>query len=319
VLSEESKNWETRAMESVSVVSTARPAEFAVGDRVQLTDTKSRKHTIVLEVGREFHTNHGSIKHDELIGVTEGSVVVSSGNMSYLALRPLLLDFVLSMPRGAAVVYPKDAAAIVGLADIFPGAVVVEAGVGSGALTCSLLRAVGASGYVYSFERREDFAKIAQKNVKNFFGESPTNWQVTLGDLQEKVTQLPEASVDRIVLDMLAPWECIDSIAQVLRPGGVVIAYVATTTQMSRFVEDLRLDKRWTNPEGQELIQRPWHLEGLAVRPNHRMQGHTGFLVTARRLAPGTVLPTRRIRPTKGGLDNVAVVTSPESTDQELL
>ncbi len=319
MLSEESKNWETRAMESVSVVSTARPAEFAVGDRVQLTDTKSRKHTIVLEVGREFHTNHGSIKHDELIGVTEGSVVVSSGNMSYLALRPLLLDFVLSMPRGAAVVYPKDAAAIVGLADIFPGAVVVEAGVGSGALTCSLLRAVGASGYVYSFERREDFAKIAQKNVKNFFGESPTNWQVTLGDLQEKVTQLPEASVDRIVLDMLAPWECIDSIAQVLRPGGVVIAYVATTTQMSRFVEDLRLDKRWTNPEGQELIQRPWHLEGLAVRPNHRMQGHTGFLVTARRLAPGTVLPTRRIRPTKGGLDNVAVMTSPESTDQELL
>ena len=304
-------------MESVSVVSTARPAEFAAGDRVQLTDTKSRKHTIVLEAGREFHTNHGSIKHDELIGVSEGSVVISSGNMSYLALRPLLLDFVLSMPRGAAVVYPKDAAAIVGLADVFPGAVVVEAGVGSGALTCSLLRAVGSSGYVYSFERREDFAIIAQKNVKNFFGEMPTNWQVTLGDLQEKVTQLPEASVDRIVLDMLAPWECIDSIAQVLRPGGVVIAYVATTTQMSRFVEDLRLDKRWTNPEGQELIQRPWHLEGLAVRPNHRMQGHTGFLVTARKLAPGTVLPTRRIRPTKGGLDNVAVSTSPESPDQE--
>lgn len=318
-------------MESVSVVSTARPAQFAVGDRVQLTDTKSRKHTIVLETGREFHTNHGSIKHDELIGVSEGSVVISSGNMNYLALRPLLLDFVLSMPRGAAVVYPKDAAAIVGLADVFPGAVVVEAGVGSGALTCSLLRAVGASGYVYSFERREDFAKIAQKNVKNFFGETPTNWQVTLGDLQDEVTQLPEASIDRIVLDMLAPWECIDSIAQVLRPGGVVIAYVATTTQMSRFVEDLRLDKRWTNPEGQELIQRPWHLEGLAVRPNHRMQGHTGFLVTARKLAPGTVLPTRRIRPTKGGFDNVAVATSstvatvstvstsPESTDQESL
>lgn len=304
-------------MESASVVSTTHPAQFVVGDRVQLTDTKSRKHTIVLEVGREFHTNHGSVKHDDLIGVSEGSVVVSSGNMSYLALRPLLLDFVLSMPRGAAVVYPKDAAAIVGLADIFPGAVVVEAGVGSGALTCSLLRAVGSNGYVYSFERREDFAKIARKNVKNFFGETPTNWQVTLGDLQEKVTQLPESSVDRIVLDMLAPWECIDSIAQVIRPGGVVIAYVATTTQMSRFVENLRLDKRWTNPEGQELIQRPWHLEGLAVRPNHRMQGHTGFLVTARKLAPGTVLPTRRIRPTKGGLDNVAVSTTLETSDQE--
>ena len=225
--------------------------------------------------------------------------------MVYLALRPLLLDFVLSMPRGAAVVYPKDAAAIVGLADIYPGAVVVEAGVGSGALTCSLLRAVGEQGYVYSFERREDFAKIAQKNVTNFFRELPANWQVTLGDLQEKVLQLPEASVDRVVLDMLAPWETVDSIAKVLRPGGVVIAYVATTTQMSRFVEDLRTDKRWTDPEGQELIQRPWHLEGLAVRPNHRMQGHTGFLVTARRLAPGVVLPTRRIRPTKGQLDTV--------------
>jgi tRNA (adenine57-N1/adenine58-N1)-methyltransferase len=230
--------------------------------------------------------------------------------MVYLALRPLLLDFVLSMPRGAAVVYPKDAAAIVGLADIYPGCVVVEAGVGSGALSCSLLRAIGDAGYLYSFERREDFAKIAKKNVTNFFGSEPTNWQVTLGDLQEEVTALPIASVDRVVLDMLAPWECIDAISHVLRPGGVVIAYVATTTQMSRFVEDLRLDKRWTNPEGQELIARPWHLEGLAVRPNHRMQGHTGFLVTARKLAPGVVLPARRIRPTKGGLDTVAEVAS---------
>ena len=297
-------------MESVTVVSTAKAAEFAIGDRVQLTDTKSRKHTIVLEAGREFHTNHGAIKHDDLIGLSEGSTVSSTGNMVYLALRPLLLDFVLSMPRGAAVVYPKDAAAIVGLADIYPGCVVVEAGVGSGALSCSLLRAIGSDGYLYSFERREDFANIAKKNVTNFFGSEPSNWQVTLGDLQEEVTALPVASVDRVVLDMLAPWECIDSIAHVLRPGGVVIAYVATTTQMSRFVEDLRLDKRWTNPEGQELIARPWHLEGLAVRPNHRMQGHTGFLVTARKLAPGVILPARRIRPTKGGLDTVAEVAT---------
>lgn len=299
-------------MDTNQIVSTARPSEFEAGDRVQLTDTKGRKHTILLEPGREFHTNHGSIKHDELIGIPEGSTVTSTGNMVYLALRPLLLDFVLSMPRGAAVVYPKDAAAIVGLADIFPGAVVVEAGVGSGALSCSLLRAIGSTGFLYSFERREDFAKIAQKNVTNFFRELPTNWSVTLGDLEDEVTNLPEASVDRVVLDMLAPWECIDGIAHVLRPGGVVIAYVATTTQMSRFVEDLRTDKRWTNPEGQELIQRPWHLEGLAVRPNHRMQGHTGFLVTARRLAPGTVLPPRRIRPTKGAIPVVEEVLSSE-------
>lgn len=309
------KGWDNGVMESVNVVSTAKPSEFVVGDRVQLTDTKSRKHTIVLESGREFHTNHGAVKHDELIGLSEGSTVVSTGNMVYLALRPLLMDFVLSMPRGAAVVYPKDAAAIVGLADIFPGCVVVEAGVGSGALSCSLLRAIGEHGYLYSFERREDFAKIAKKNVTNFFGAEPTNWQVTLGDLQDEVTALPSASVDRVVLDMLAPWECIDSIAQVLRPGGVVIAYVATTTQMSRFVEDLRSDKRWTNPEGQELIARPWHLEGLAVRPNHRMQGHTGFLVTARKLAPGVVLPARRIRPTKGGLDTVAEASQPDNLE----
>ncbi len=302
-------------MEHNQVVSSARAVEFEVGDRVQLTDTKSRKHTILLEPGREFHTNHGSVKHDDLIGTSEGSTVISTGNMVYLALRPLLLDFVLSMPRGAAVVYPKDAAAIVGLADIFPGAVVVEAGVGSGALTCSLLRAVGTSGYVYSFERRDDFAKIAQKNVTNFFRELPTNWSVTLGDLQDEVLHLPESSVDRVVLDMLAPWECISGIAHVLRPGGVVIAYVATTTQMSRFVEEMRTDRRWTNPEGQELIQRPWHLEGLAVRPNHRMQGHTGFLVTARKLAPGTVLPPRRIRPTKGAIPVLEEVVSSEEGD----
>jgi len=211
-----------------------------------------------------------------------------------------LTDFVLSMPRGAAVVYPKDAAAIVGFADIFPGAVVVEAGVGSGALTCSLLRAVGEHGHVHSFERREDFAEVATKNVTNFFGERPATWSLTVGDLQNELLLREEASVDRVVLDMLAPWECISAAAHALRPGGVLIAYVAATTQMSRTIEDLRLDKRWTDPEGQELIQRPWHVEGLAVRPNHRMQGHTGFLVQCRRLGPGTVLPPRRIRPAKG-------------------
>jgi len=285
---------------------------FAEGDRVQLTDVKARKHTILLQRGNSFYTNHGSIPHDEIIGQEEGSTVTSTGNMVYLALRPLLTDFVLSMPRGAAVIYPKDAAAIVGFADVFPGAVVVEAGVGSGALTCSLIRAVGESGVVHSFERREDFAKIATKNITTFFGETPENWSVTLGDLQEKVLDLPEASVDRVVLDMLAPWECIEPLAQVVRPGGVLMAYVATTTQMSNMVESLRRDKRWTDPEAQELIQRPWHVEGLAVRPNHRMQGHTGFLILTRRLAPGTVLPPRRIRPAKGAIEGLEALGSNE-------
>jgi tRNA (adenine57-N1/adenine58-N1)-methyltransferase len=293
----------------------SRSANFAVGDRVQLTDVKGRHHTIVLEAGREFHTNHGAIAHDDLIGQPEGSTVTSTVRMVYLALRPLLMDFVLSMPRGAAVVYPKDAAAIVGLADVYPGAVVVEAGVGSGALSCSLLRAIGTTGHLYSYERREDFAKIAQKNAKNFFGGLPENWTVTLGDLQEEVLHLPEASVDRVVLDMLAPWECVSAIAHVLKPGGVAIFYVATTTQMSRIVEDLRKDKRWTDPQAQELIQRPWHVEGLAVRPNHRMQGHTGFLVTARRLAPGVVLPPRRIRPAKGAIEGIEEIGSKVETE----
>ncbi|NBV89804.1 MAG: tRNA (adenine-N1)-methyltransferase [Actinobacteria bacterium] len=283
-------------------------AVFAVGDRVQLSDTKGRKHTVVLEAGREFHTNKGAIAHDDLIGKPEGITVTSTGNYVYLALRPLLSDFVLSMPRGAAVIYPKDAAAIVGLADIYPDAVVAEAGVGSGALSCSLLRAIGTDGHLYSFERREEFAAVAQKNVTNFFGERPGNWTVEIGSFEVESDRLAAGSVDRIVLDMLAPWECVAAVTRLLRPGGVLVAYVATTTQMSKFVETVRLTKNWTDPVGQELIVRNWHLEGLAVRPSHKMQGHTGFLVVTRRLADGTVLPPRRIRPSKG-------LEAPEESD----
>ena len=275
-------------------------AIFKVGDRVQLTDQKGRKHTVVLEIDKEFHTNKGAIAHNDLIGVSEGSIVTSTGNYVYLALRPLLTDFVLSMPRGAAVIYPKDAAAIVGFADIYPGSVVVEAGVGSGALSCSLLRAIGDHGHLYSYERREDFAEIAQKNVANFFGSRPKNWTVTLGSVQEEVANLAAGTVDRVILDMLAPWECVDAVTRVIRPGGVFMIYVATTTQMAKVIEAIRETKNWTDPVGQELIQRTWHVEGLAVRPSHKMQGHTGFLVQARRLADGTILPPRRIRPAKG-------------------
>ena len=257
---------------------TNRRGVFIEGDRVQITDPKGRHHTVLLEAGKQFYTNHGSIAHDDLIGAPEASTVESTGGTVYLALRPLLTDFVLSMPRGAAVIYPKDAAAIVGFADVYPGARVIEAGVGSGALSCSLLRAVGSTGSLHSFERREDFAKVATKNVTNFFGNKPENWTVSVGDFQDLVPQeVPYGSVDRIVLDMLAPWECVAAAAHALTPGGVLMVYVATTTQMSRTVEDLRADKRWTNPEAQELIQRPWHVEGLAVRPNHRMHRQTGI------------------------------------------
>jgi tRNA (adenine57-N1/adenine58-N1)-methyltransferase len=267
------------------------------GNRVQLADPKGRLHTVTLESGKLFHTSKGAVAHDDLIGGPEGVVVTSTKGTPYVAQRPLLSDFVLSMPRGATVVYPKDAAMIVGMADIFPGAVVVEAGAGSGALSCSLLRAVGESGQLISYERRADFAEIATRNVETYFGGSHPGWQVMVGDFAESDG---EGKADRVVLDMLAAWDCIPAAASWLCPGGVLCVYVATTTQLSRVVETLRSDGRWTEPQASETLVRPWHVEGLAVRPSHRMVGHTGFLVVSRRLADGTVLPTRRTRPAKG-------------------
>ena len=271
---------------------------FAVGDRVQLTDPKGRLHTVVLEPGRLFHTHRGAIAHDDLIGAPEGSVVFSSANTGYLAFRPLLADFVLSMPRGAQVIYPKDAAQIVGFGDIGPGLRVLEAGAGSGALTCSLLRAVGPAGRVTSYERREDFAEVARANVTTFFGEPPVTWSLRLGDLAGHPA---DEVVDRVVLDMLEPWAVLPTVAAALRPGGVLVGYVATTTQLSTFVEALREQGVWTEPHAWETLLRPWHAVGLAVRPEHRMVAHTAFLVTARRLAEGAVAPTRQRRPQRSG------------------
>ena len=274
-----------------------RRGPFAVGDLVQLTDPKGRMHTIELVAGKAFHTHRGTVAHDDLIGKPEGIVVVSQGGTAYVALRPLLADYVLSMPRGATVVYPKDAAQIVALADIFPGARVIEAGAGSGGLTCGLLRAVGADGLVSSYEKREDFAEVAARNVERFFGGPHPAWRLTLGDVAEKCT---DDDVDRVVLDMLAPWEVLDTVAAAMTPGGVICCYVATTTQLSRAVESLREHGGFTEPTAWESLVRGWHIDGLAVRPEHRMIGHTGFLVTARRMASGAVAPPRRRRPSKG-------------------
>jgi tRNA (adenine57-N1/adenine58-N1)-methyltransferase catalytic subunit len=279
-----------------------RSGPFQVGDQVQLTDPKGRHHTFTLEAGREFHTHKGSFEHDALIGQPEGSVITSTGGTVYLALRPLLADYVLSMPRGATVIYPKDAAQIIGMADIFPGARVIEAGAGSGALTMSLLRAVGAEGHVHSYERREDFAKIARKNVERFFGGPQAAWTLTVGDLAE---ELDDSEADRVILDMLAPWECLDAVAPVLVPGGVLCVYVATTTQLSTVVEALREHGGFTEPASSETMLRTWHVEGLAVRPSHRMVGHTGFLVTTRRMAPGVRAPARRRRPAPSAQNRV--------------
>lgn len=260
-----------------------------------------------------FHTHRGSFRHDALIGEPEGTVVRTTAGTEYLALRPLLADHVMSMPRGAAVVYPKDAAQVVTMADIYPGARVVEAGVGSGALTMSLLRAVGDGGSLLSIERREDFAAIARGNVEGFFGGPHPAWRLEVGDLADVLpTAVEPGGVDRIVLDMLAPWENIEVAADALAPGGVLIAYVATTTQLSRLAEDLRDDGRFTEPAAWESLVRGWHLEGLAVRPDHRMVAHTGFLLTTRRMAPGTPAPERRRRPAKGAYPTAEEDWSPE-------
>ncbi|CAN5354927.1 tRNA (adenine-N1)-methyltransferase [soil metagenome] len=273
---------------------------FRAGERVQLTGPKGRLNTITLEPGGAFHTHRGVLSHDLVIGQPDASVVVSSNGIEYLALRPLLTDFVMSMPRGAAIIYPKDAAQILGQADIFPGATVVEAGVGSGALSLWLLRAIGPEGRLHSFERREEFSEVAKGNVAAFLGSEPDNWTVTVGDLQDALPAVvPAGSVDRIVLDMLAPWECIDECAEALTPGGVLVCYIATVTQLSRVAEAIRASGQFTEPDPSETLVRTWHVEGLAVRPDHRMIGHTGFLMTARRLAPGSVLPALQRRASK--------------------
>lgn len=294
---------------------------FRLGDRVQLTGPKGRLHTITLREGGELHTHHGVFRHADLVGQPDGSVVANSGGHEYLALRPLLRDFVMSMPRGAAIVYPKDAAQILAEADIFPGATVVEAGVGSGALSLWLLRAIGAEGRLVSFERRDDFAAVARANVETFIGAVPENWDVVVGDLAEQLGDaVAPASVDRVVLDMLAPWDCIDAVADALTPGGVVVCYVATATQLSRVAEYIRVTGLFTEPDANETMVRGWHVEGLAVRPDHRMVAHTGFLVWARRLAPGAIPPEvkRRASKTSYGDEDVELWTPGAVGDRQI-
>lgn len=265
---------------------------FQLGDRVQLTDAKGRHYTMVLSEGGEFHTHRGIIALDAVVGLPEGSVIKSTNGDQFLVLRPLLVDYVMSMPRGAQVIYPKDAAQIVHEGDIFPGARVLEAGAGSGALTCSLLRAVGPTGRVISYEVRDDHAVHAARNVETFFGERPDNWELVIADVADYTGPETGPEVDRVVLDMLAPWEVLDAVARALVPGGVLMIYVATVTQLSRAVEALREQQCWTEPRAWESMQRGWYVVGLAVRPQHTMRGHTAFLISARKLAPGAVAPT---------------------------
>jgi len=291
----------TDSLETTAFGADKMRGPFRVGDKVQLTDPRGRLNTIELREGGSFQSHKGYFKHAELIGQPEGTVITNTEGTQYLAFRPLMSDYVLSMPRGAAVIYPKDAGQIIAMADIFPGATVIEAGVGSGGLTLALLRAVGDAGVLHSIERRPEFAQVAQGNVKKFFGGDHPAWHLHIGDFADVSGQVAEpGTVDRIILDMLAPWENLEAAATALRPGGVFCAYVATTTQLSRLAEDLRDSELFSEPAAFETMVRTWHLEGLAVRPDHRMVGHTGFLLIARRLAPGTTPPLRKRRPAPG-------------------
>lgn len=275
----------------------ARPRGLlSSGDLVQLIDAKGNKYTITLKEDLIFHSHRGQLAHNDMIGKTEGIIINSDRAISYQVLRPALDDYVLSMPRGAAVVYPKDAARIVGLADIGEGSRILEAGVGSGALTCSLLRSAGITGSVVSVERREEFAEIATENVCRWFGGFPQTWVLEISDLSDFSPDL--GAFDSVVLDMLAPWECLEVVEQALRPGGALVAYVATATQLSRLVEMIRVRNVWTEPRAEESLLRTWHLDGLSVRPDHKMNGHTGFLVAAR-LMNGPALDRKR-RPAPG-------------------
>ncbi|WP_284782788.1 tRNA (adenine-N1)-methyltransferase [Corynebacterium rhinophilum] len=271
---------------------------FSYGDRVQLTDAKRRHYTVILKEGGQFHSHKGIINHDDIVGMDEGSVIESTLGSSFLLFRHLMVDHVLSMPRGAAVIYPKDAAQILVEGDIFMGARVLEAGAGSGALSMSLLRAVGPEGHVYSYEIREDHLEYAVDNVEEYFGSRPEWWSPRLGDLGDVTAEDLGGPVDRIILDMLEPWENLETVRDLLIPGGVFMTYVATVPQLMKVMEGIREPQCFTEPKAWESLVREWKVEGLATRPEHRMNAHTAFLIWTRRLADGVTppRPQRRAR-----------------------
>jgi len=259
----------------------SRPLQ--VGEKVLLIDNKERRYLVTLAAGAEFHSHTGIVAHDDLIGVEEGTTFKSSRGSRYVAFRPTLSDFVLKMPRGAQVIYPKDLGPILLIADIFPGARVLESGVGSGALSMTMLRA-GAD--IVGYELREEFAERAQANVRGFLGEgAAARYRVELRDCYEGID---ESNLDRIVLDLPEPWQVIEPASKALRPGGIFVAYTPTILQAAH-LRDAFETSFFTMTETIEVLHRSWHIEGQSVRPDHRMVAHTGFLTSARLLRdPGS-------------------------------
>lgn len=316
-----------------------RRGPLEAGEKVQFTDRRNKKITDQLVVGGSTQTDHGLILHDDVIGLTEGTVVTTVtakreaqvnqvhperdaakpwkatraiGGWQYAVMRPRLADYVLSMPRGAQIMYPKDIAQVIQLGDIRTGHRVLESGAGSGAMSLNLLDAVGEGGEVTTIELRPDFARVAEANATLYYGRRPQWWSLKTGDFDSVAAELPEHHYDRIMLDMLDPWNRLEQAYRVIAPGGVIVAYVTTTTQMSRMVEALRDAGVWTEPVIQETLERSWKAQGLAVRPDHQMIGHTGFLIVSRAMAEGFTALRKRDRAAKDTVTDVDDLTDEE-------
>lgn len=249
---------------------------FQSGERALLFDSKGRRYLVSLQAGAEFHTHAGTLPHDEIIGHEEGSTYRSSMGARYIAVRPTLAEVVLKMPRGAQVIYPKDLGPLLMMADIFPGAQVLESGLGSGALSMTLLR---AGAVVTGYEIREDFASRAAANVEAFLGRGALdNYDVQVRDVYEGIDV---TALDRVLLDLPEPWRAVGHAAKALRPGGILVSYLPTVPQLMTLRESLSIHG-FAMAETVEILQRSWHIEGQSARPDHRMVGHTGFLTSAR-------------------------------------
>lgn len=255
---------------------------FEPGDKALLTDKRGRRYLLTLRAGTSFHFHRGIVQHDQILGSTDGCTVTSTGGETLSVMRPTYADFVLKMPRGAQVIYPKDVAMILMEADIYPGARVLEAGIGSGAMSIALLRAVGSEGKVVAYEWREDFAERARQNIEAFLGSTGT-LDLRMGSIYEPIDSL---EVDRCVLDLPEPHRALPQIKQSLRSGGILVCYLPTILQVHKLTEQMRADPDWTSIWTQETLTRTWHVEGPSVRPDHRMVAHTGFLTFARLMKP---------------------------------
>lgn len=257
--------------------------ELREGEQAIAVDDRGRIYLLRLGRGHQFHFHRGTVPHEAIIGQPEGLIVRSSLGARLHVFRPTMADFVLKMPRASGIIYPKDMGTILVYGDICPGATVVEAGLGSGSLTIALLRAVGKEGRVISYEVREEFARQAVQNIRRYLGDTPTH-TVRLQDIHEGIV---EQEVDRVVLDLLEPWRAVEPAARALRGGGLFLAYMATVPQVTRLIETLKAHGGFALIETLEVLHRNWHVEGLSVRPFHRMVGHTGFVTLARRRLEG--------------------------------